>query len=143
MYRYSRVHFANFTHLLFNLLNPNKRLWEKQTKMKRTIVHSEWPGFLRDYIIFRRKSQNCQLFHTTLKVKQMHTCQCKIIIYSWTINIIATLSANIPFLKNTGLDPLKFTKLLSQHSICGYHRHTRETPFKWRFPAGPMMACLK
>ena len=41
---------------------------------------------------------------------------------------------NIGFLKNTGLDPLKITKLPSQHSMLGHHQ---------RFAGGPMMACLK
>ena len=49
---------------------------------------------------------------------------------------------NIGFLSNTGLDPLKITKLPSQHSILGHHQHTRETPFKWHFTGGPMMARL-
>ena len=41
---------------------------------------------------------------------------------------------------NTGPDPLKFSKLPSQHSTLGHHRHPSETPFKWRFAGGPMMA---
>ena len=36
---------------------------------------------------------------------------------------------NIGFLSNTGPDPLKFSKLPSQHSMLGQHRHARETPF--------------
>ena len=36
---------------------------------------------------------------------------------------------NIGFLSNTGPDPLKITKLLSQHSMLGHHRHTSKTPF--------------
>ena len=36
---------------------------------------------------------------------------------------------NIGFLSNTGLDPLKITKLSSQHSMLGHHRHASETPF--------------
>ena len=36
--------------------------------------------------------------------------------------------------------PLKITKLPSQHSMMGHHRHASETPFKWRFTGGPMMA---
>ena len=40
---------------------------------------------------------------------------------------------NIGFLNNTGPDPLKITKLPSQHSMLGHHRHASETPFKWRF----------
>ena len=33
-------------------------------------------------------------------------------------------------LSNTGPDPLKFSKLPSQHSTLGHHRHSSETPFK-------------
>ena len=40
---------------------------------------------------------------------------------------------NIGFLSNTGADPLKITKLQSQQSMFGHHRHPSETPFKWRF----------
>ena len=47
---------------------------------------------------------------------------------------------NIEYLSNTGPDPLKFSKLPSQHSTLGHHRHPSETPFKWRFAGGPMMA---
>ena len=47
---------------------------------------------------------------------------------------------NIGCLSNTGLDPLKITKLPSQHSMLGHHRHASETPFKWRSAGGPMMA---
>ena len=43
---------------------------------------------------------------------------------------------------NTGLDPLKITKLSSQHSMFGHHRHANKTPFKWRLAGGPMMAGL-
>ena len=48
---------------------------------------------------------------------------------------------NIGFLSNTGPDPLKITKLPSQHSVLGHHQHTSETPFKfkWRFAGGLMM----
>ena len=35
----------------------------------------------------------------------------------------------IGFLSNTGPDPLKITKLPSQHSMLGHHRHASETPF--------------
>ena len=45
---------------------------------------------------------------------------------------------NIGFLSNTGPDPLKITKLPSQHSMLSHHRYTSETPFKWRF-AGVLM----
>ena len=47
---------------------------------------------------------------------------------------------DIGFLSNTGQDPLKITKLPSQHSMLGHHRHTSEPPFKWRFAGRPMMA---
>ena len=40
-------------------------------------------------------------------------------------------SQNIGFLSNTGQDPLKYTKLRSQHSLLGHYRHASETPFKW------------
>ena len=46
------------------------------------------------------------------------------------------------FFSNTGPDPLKITKLSSQHSMLGHHRHASETPFKWRFAGGPMMVRL-
>ena len=49
---------------------------------------------------------------------------------------------NIGFLSNTGRDPLKITKLPSQHSMLGHHRHASETPFKWCFARRLMMACL-
>ena len=49
---------------------------------------------------------------------------------------------NIGFLSTTGLDRLKITKLPSQRWMLGHHQHTSETPFKWRFAGGPMMACL-
>ena len=50
---------------------------------------------------------------------------------------------NIGFLINTGPDPLKATKLQSQYSMLGQHRHASETPFIWRFAGGPMMARLQ
>ena len=43
----------------------------------------------------------------------------------------------IGFLSNTGQDSLKTH---SQHPMLGHHRHASETPFKWRFAGGPMMA---
>ena len=49
---------------------------------------------------------------------------------------------NIGFLSISGPDPLKITKLPSQHSMLGHHQHTSETPFRWRFDGGPMMARL-
>ena len=36
---------------------------------------------------------------------------------------------NIGFLSNTGPDPLKITKLPSQHSMLSHHWHASETPF--------------
>ena len=50
---------------------------------------------------------------------------------------------NIGFLCNTGPDPLKTTKLPSQHSMSGHHRPASETPFKWRFAGGQTMAQLQ
>ena len=47
------------------------------------------------------------------------------------------------FLSNTGPDPLKITKLPSQHSMLGHQRHATETPFKLRFTDGPVMARLR
>ena len=49
---------------------------------------------------------------------------------------------NIGFLSNTGPDPLKITKLPKQHSMLGHHRPASETPFKWHFAGGPLMALL-
>ena len=37
---------------------------------------------------------------------------------------------NIEFLSNTGPDPQEFSKLPSQHSTLGHHRHASETPYK-------------
>ena len=52
---------------------------------------------------------------------------------------------NKGFLSNTGPDPLKIEKLPSQHSMLGHHRPApiSETPFKWRFAGGPMIARFK
>ena len=47
---------------------------------------------------------------------------------------------NIGFLSNTGPDPLKITKLPSQHSMLGQHRPASKMLFKWRFAGGPLMA---
>ena len=47
---------------------------------------------------------------------------------------------NIGFPTNNDPDPLKSTKLPSQHSMVGHYQHASKTPFQWRFPAGPMMA---
>ena len=51
---------------------------------------------------------------------------------------------NIEFPSKTGSDPLnKITKLLSQPSMLGHHRHASETPYIiWRIACGPMMARL-
>ena len=51
-------------------------------------------------------------------------------------------SQTIGCLSNTGLDPLKITKLPSQHSMLGHHQHASETPFKWRFAGRLMMTRL-
>ena len=51
--------------------------------------------------------------------------------------------------KNIGLRsilfwiPRKITKLPSQHSMLDHYRHATETPFKWRFASGPMIARFK
>ena len=42
-------------------------------------------------------------------------------------------SQNIGFPSNIDPDPLKITKLPSQHSMVGHYRHANETPFQWRF----------
>ena len=47
---------------------------------------------------------------------------------------------NTGFLSKTGPDPLKTTKLPIQHLMLGHHRPASETPFKWRFAGGPLMA---
>ena len=49
-------------------------------------------------------------------------------------------SQKIGFLSNTDADPLKITKLPSQHSKSGHPRPTSETRFKWRFAGGSIMA---
>ena len=36
--------------------------------------------------------------------------------------------------------PWKITKLPSQYSMTGHHRSASETPFKWHFASGPIMA---
>ena len=38
--------------------------------------------------------------------------------------------------------PWKCTTLSSQHSMLGHHHPSSETPFKWRFAGGPMVAHL-
>ena len=52
------------------------------------------------------------------------------------------ITRNIGFLNNTGPDPLKITKLPSKRSLLGHDRHASETPFKWHFAGGSMMARL-
>ena len=49
---------------------------------------------------------------------------------------------HIGFLSNTGPDPLKITKLPIQHLMLGHHRPASETPLKWCFAGGPLMARL-
>ena len=39
-------------------------------------------------------------------------------------------------LTNSCQDPMKITKLTSQHSMLGHHRHASET-FRWRADDGP------
>ena len=43
------------------------------------------------------------------------------------------ITKNAGFYSNTGPDPLKITKLRSQQSMLGHHRHSSETPYIWRF----------
>ena len=47
----------------------------------------------------------------------------------------------VPF--RTVPDPLKNHKATKLDSMLGYHRDASETPFKWRFAGGPMMARFK
>ena len=51
-------------------------------------------------------------------------------------------SQNIGFLSNLLQISRKITKLPGQHSMLGHHQHACETPFKWRFAGGPMIARL-
>ena len=46
------------------------------------------------------------------------------------------------FLSNPGPDPLKNHTATKPTFNVGHYRHTNETPFKWRFAGGPMMARL-
>ena len=46
------------------------------------------------------------------------------------------------FFNNIGADLLEIIMLPSQPSMLGHYRPTSETPFKWRFAGGPMMACF-
>ena len=36
--------------------------------------------------------------------------------------------------------PEKIIRLPSQHTMLGHHQHASETPFKWYFAGGPMLA---
>ena len=47
---------------------------------------------------------------------------------------------NIGFPSILDPDPLKITKLPSQHSSVCHYRHACKTPFQWRFAGGPIMA---
>ena len=49
---------------------------------------------------------------------------------------------NLGFLSKTGPDPLKNYKATTPAFNVGPSSHARETPFKWRFACGPMMARL-
>ena len=51
-------------------------------------------------------------------------------------------SQNIGFRSNSGPDPLKNYEATEPASMLGHHQHASETPFKWRFAGGPMMARL-
>ena len=44
------------------------------------------------------------------------------------------------FFSKTGSGPLKNHKATKAASMKGHHWHDRETPFKWRFAGGLMMA---
>ena len=46
----------------------------------------------------------------------------------------------IDFLRNTGHDPWKMTKLSSKHSMLGNHQPAGTTPFKLHFASWQMMA---
>ena len=47
------------------------------------------------------------------------------------------------FLGNIFPDPLENRKATRPESMLDHHQDARETPFKWRFPGGPMMARFK
>ena len=49
---------------------------------------------------------------------------------------------NIGFPTKCDPDPLKITKLSSQHSMVSNYRRASETPFQWRFASGLIMAHL-
>ena len=46
------------------------------------------------------------------------------------------------FLSNTGLDPLKFSKVPRQYSMLDHYRHASEMPFKCCFTGGPIMVAF-
>ena len=48
----------------------------------------------------------------------------------------------IGFPIDTGLDPLKITKLPSQHSMWGHYWPASKTPFQWRYAGRPIIACF-
>ena len=49
-------------------------------------------------------------------------------------------SQNIGLLTNCGQDPLKNHQATKPEFNVGHHQHTSETPFKWRFAGGQIMA---
>ena len=49
---------------------------------------------------------------------------------------------NVGFLTETDLDPLENHKATKLAFNVGPYRPTSETPFKWRFAGGPIMAHL-
>ena len=49
---------------------------------------------------------------------------------------------NIGFPNNIDMDPLKITKLPSQHSTEGHYRHTSKTPFQWWAEDGPLLVAF-
>ena len=56
--------------------------------------------------------------------------------------VLTTPLKNPGFLSNTGPDPLKITKLPSQHSMLGHYRHASATAFNgchWRINDDPLI----
>ena len=49
---------------------------------------------------------------------------------------------NIGSISNNGPDPMKITKLPSQHSMLDHQRHASKTSFQWRFAGVPMIVRL-
>ena len=115
------------------------------------------------YLIKRLTTSMLQLLyppvHATIKLRQIRTTAEE---YGGQV-FIRKILQNTPFIKHariqreggagdsppplksqkysvTGPDPLKITKVPSQHSMLSHHRHTSETPFKWHFADGPIMA---